>query len=115
MPRFLLGVLLPACVLAASLSSAPAADDKKADSTDTKGWVQLFDGKSLKGWKTHPDDKAKWEVVDGILVGTGPAGHLFSERDDYENFEYRIEAKINDKGNSGQYFRADFAKAFPTG
>ena len=77
--------------------------------------MQLFNGKDLTGWKTHPDDKAKWEVEDGVIVGTGPAGHLFSERGDYENFHYRVEAKINDKGNSGQYFRTKFAPGFPPG
>ena len=63
--------------------------------------MQLFNGDDLTGWKKHPDDKAKWEVVDGTLVGIGPSGHLFSERGDYANFHFRIEAKINDKGNSG--------------
>ena len=97
------------------LASFPTVQggDKKGDE---KGkWVVLFNGKDLTGWKTHPDDKAKWEVKDGAIVGTGPAGHLFSERGDYENFRFRVEAKINDKGNSGQYFRATFAKAFPPG
>jgi hypothetical protein len=84
------------------------------DKKDEK-WVQLFNGKDLTGWKTHPDDKAKWEVKDGAIVGTGPAGHLFSERGDYENFRLKFEVKINNKGNSGQYFRATFAKAFPPG
>jgi hypothetical protein len=79
------------------------------------GFVQLFNGKDLTGWKTHPGDKAKWEVKDNAIVGTGSAGHLFSDRGDYENFHLRFEVKINDKGNSGQYFRADFAKAFPPG
>ena len=87
------------------------AGDKKKDGA----WVQLFNGQDLKGWKTHPDDKAKWEVKDGMIVGSGPAGHLYSERDDYENFHYRVEVKINDKGNSGQYFRTKFAKGFPPG
>jgi Domain of Unknown Function (DUF1080) len=89
-----------------------AAEDKKDNDKD---WVQLFNGKDLKGWKTHPADKAKWEVKDGILIGSGPAGHLFSERGDYENFQYRVEAKINDHGNSGQYFRAQFGPSFPKG
>lgn len=88
------------------------ADDKKDDS---KGWVQLFNGKDLTGWKTHPKDKAVWEVKDGVLFGTGQKGHLFSDRDDYENFHYRVEARINDKGNSGQYFRSQFGPAFPKG
>ncbi len=91
----------------------PAAGDDKKD--DDKGWVQLFNGKDLEGWKTHPDDNAKWEVKDGILIGTGEAGHLFSERGDFENFQYRVEAKINDGGNSGQYFRTQFGPSFPKG
>jgi len=106
------GLLLACLFVAASGRADPGvAGEKKADD----GWVQLFNGKDLTGWKTHPDDKAKWEVVDGTIVGSGPAGHLFSKRGDYENFHFRIEAKINDKGNSGQYFRATYAKAFPPG
>src|SRR6516225_3828720 len=80
----------------------PAAAKKEDKKDKKKGWVQLFNGKDLKGWKTHPKDKAKWEVKDGLLVGSGPAGHLFSERGDYVNFRYRVVAMINDKGNSGQ-------------
>jgi hypothetical protein len=86
-----------------------------ADDQDEGKWVPLFNGKDLTGWKTHPEDHAKWEVKDGILTGTGPAGHLFSQRGDYENFRYRVEAKINDHGNSGQYFRAQFGRSFPKG
>jgi hypothetical protein len=93
--------LVFACLFVA-VEPVLASEEGKAED----GWVKLFNGKDLTGWKKHPDDKAKWEVVDGTLVGTGPAGHLFSERGDYANVHFRIEAKINDKGNSGQYFRA---------
>jgi len=95
-----------------NISGAGAKDDPKSDES---GWVQLFNGRDLTGWKAHPDDKAKWEVRDGAILGTGPAGHLFTERGDFQNFHLRFEAKINDHGNSGQYFRATFAKAFPPG
>jgi hypothetical protein len=90
--------------------TAPAGSGK-----DDAGWVPLFNGKDLSGWKTHPNDKAKWEVKNGILTGTGPVGHLFSERGDYANFHYRMEARINDGGNSGQYFRTQFGPGFPKG
>jgi hypothetical protein len=134
--------LLPALALML-LSPAPqaTADDKK---DDDKGWVQLFNGKDLTGWKLHPEPnkgaikeviakekdgkllayygKTKdgkevplWRVEDGVLIGSGPASHLFSKRDDYENFRYRVEAMINDKGNSGQYFRTEFGPGFPKG
>ena len=101
----LLAVLAMATVLV-------VAEDKKED---TEKWTQLFNGKDLTGWKTHKSGKAKWTVKDGVLIATGPAGHLFSERGDYTNFRYRIEAQINDKGNSGQYFRTEYGPGFPKG
>jgi len=79
------------------------------------GWVRLFDGKTLKGWKAHPKSPGKWSVEDGAIVGRGPVSHLFSERGDYQDFHFRVEAMINDKGNSGQYFRAKFEPGFPPG
>ena len=110
--------LVATALLLAGLSLAsgtiPGADDKK----DEGGWVQLFNGKDLSGWKTFDPkqlDKA-WFVKDGILYSRGKeVSHLFSERDDYQDFHYRIEAKISDKGNSGQYFRAKFAPGYPPG
>jgi len=92
-----------------------AKKEGKKDDDAKEGWGQLFNGKDLKGWKAHPEDKAKWEVKDGILIGSGPAGHLFSEKGDYENFRYRVEAMINDHGNSGQFFRTKFGPSFPKG
>jgi hypothetical protein len=81
-----------------------------------QGWVQLFNGKDLTGWKVHPDSPGKWEVKDGCIVGSGEkASHLFTERGDYQNFEYRVEAKINDKGNSGMYFREQFGPGYSPG
>jgi hypothetical protein len=109
-----------ALLLAVAVALAPVfADDAKKDAKkDTKkdeGFIQLFNGKDLTGWKTHPDDKAKWEVKDGILIGSGPVGHLYSEKDDYTNFIFIVEAMISDKGNSGQMFRTNFQKGFPKG
>lgn len=136
MTRLLLSLAVLGGLLALAAAPRTAADEKKDakkeekkdDGTDAdklpkvtdkpgnyKGWVRLFNGKDLKGWKTHPKDKAKWEVKDGILHGTGEAGHLFSERGDYQDFNYRVEAKISDGGNSGQYFRTEFGPAFPKG
>lgn len=128
--------LLTSCVATALFVVCGArADDKD-------GWVQLFNGKDLTGWKIHPmpspgisdvtekkvDGKVVsfegtvkgkkiplWRVEDGTIIGGGPPSHLFSERDDYTDFHFRVEAKISDKGNSGQYFRTQFGPGFPTG
>jgi hypothetical protein len=99
-------------LLALSAGLLPAtAEDKK----DNEGWVQLFNGKDLKGWKVYPSGTGEWKVEDGVLIGSGKASHLFSEGGDYANFRYRVEAMINDGGNSGQYFRTQFGPGFPKG
>ena len=115
MRRHLFAGLTLAGLFILSTAISACAEEKKKEEKKSEGWTQLFNGKDLTGWKTHPKDKAKWEVIDGAIVGTGPAGHLFTERGDYENFDLRFEAMINDKGNSGQYSRAQFAPGFPPG
>lgn len=129
------GLLVAALTAATLLPAAASADDKGE-------WVSLFNGKDLTGWKMHPTPSREikdivekkvdgkvvafeatvggkmvplWRVEDGVIIGGGPASHLFSERDDYTDFKYRVEMKINDKGNSGQYFRTAFGPGFPTG
>jgi hypothetical protein len=107
--RLCLFAVAPVILGLATLAPTRAEDKKK------ETWVQLFNGKDLTGWKVYPKGLGKWKVEDGAIVGTGNASHLFSERGDYKNFRFRIEAKINDKGNSGQYVRAKFEGGFPTG
>lgn len=101
--------LVSGLTLVAMLLPGVGAEEKKDE------WVQLFDGKTLKGWKVYPEGTGNWKVEDGAIVGSGPASHLFSERGDYENFVVRFEASISDKGNSGQYFRTQFGPGFPKG
>src|SRR5437016_11265092 len=125
MRRVALGVLLAGTLAFVALLPV-RADDKKTDTKSQekkqadkkdkdKDWVPLFNGKDLKGWKVYPEGTGEWKVEDGILIGSGKASHLFSDRGDYQNFRYRVEAMINDHGNSGQYFRTQFGAGFPKG
>ncbi len=78
-------------------------------------WVSLFDGKTMEGWERVGNDKSVWEVKDGALCGSGPASMLVGTKGPYKNFRYRAETKINDKGNSGLYFRATRKPSFADG
>jgi uncharacterized protein (TIGR03067 family) len=79
---------------------------------DADGWVQLFNGKDLTGWKPHADQPGDWRVEDGVLVGRGPRkSHLFTDRGDYADFHLRVEAKLEPGGNSGVCFRSEFKLA----
>lgn len=78
-------------------------------------WVSLFDGKTLDGWDKVGKEDSKWEVKDGALAGSGAASMLVYTKKSFKNFRYRAEVKINDKGNSGLYFRATRNPTFSDG
>ncbi len=78
------------------------------------GWVSIFDGKTLDGWKAneHPES---WSVKDGTIVGDGEISHLFWMGRECTNCEFKADVKISDGGNSGMLFRAAFGPGFPKG
>ncbi|HSI32670.1 MAG TPA: protein kinase [Tepidisphaeraceae bacterium] len=91
--------------VAGSLVSAKAA---VPTTPPAEQWVQLFNGKDLTGWKTHPDEPGDWEVIDGILIGSGRRGFLFTDRGDFKDFHLRVQVKINNRGDSGIVFRSAY-------
>ena len=100
---------LPSLVLSLILSSIATAQAQ-----DSK-WISLFDGKTLDGWEKVGQEKSVWEVKDGAINGSGPASMLVNTKGPYKNFRYRAEIKINDRGNSGLYFRTAPKPGFSDG
>ncbi len=71
-------------------------------------WQKLFNGKDLTGWHIKPG--GKWEVIDGILVGTEEKsdvrhGLLISDKS-FKDFIIKVKYKAI-SGNSGVYFRIE--------
>jgi hypothetical protein len=91
---------LLAAVLVAPL---PAAD-----------WIRIFDGKTLKGWKAGDRPEA-WTAEDGAIVGRGERSHLFYMERECADCEFKAEVRLNNGGNSGMYFRAQFGPGWPAG
>lgn len=80
-------------------------------------WIPLFNGKDLSGWFVR--GKAIWSVQDGILVGEGGMGHIYT---DVTCTDFEVKGKFRTSGtnaNSGFYFRAnppaDNPDGFPRG
>lgn len=92
-------------VLAAGLLafSAAAAED---------GWVSLFDGKSLDGWKSNDEVPNVFTVANGELKVAGGRAHLFYVGPDgkasFKNFELKAKVKTTAGSNSGVYFHTAF-------
>jgi len=69
------------------------------------GWQLLFDGESLDGFKGYRTDLpgAGWQVRDGAIVRTDPAGDLLTNAT-FDSFELQLEYRISPGGNSGLMF-----------
>ncbi len=92
-------------------SATPVAGDGGGDAT---GFTPLFNGRDFTGWKGHPQETGHWRIKGGAIIGSGPIrSHLYTTRDDYRDFHLRIEARSNDVGNSGVFFRSSYGPAFP--
>jgi hypothetical protein len=105
-------ILLTASVFAVSLVTNHVQAE---DAAGEKPWVSLFDGKSLDGWEKVGKEESVWEVKDGAINGSGPASMLVCTKGPYTNFKYKAEIMINDKGNSGLYFRTTRKPTFSDG
>ncbi len=128
MKRMWLPIVLAA--LAWSITSA-AHWAEAADNTPPEGFVALFNGKDLTGWKgllrgpynnpakragLSPEKRAElqkeadenmrahWRVENGVLVFDG-RGRSLSTVKDYGNFELYVDWKILPHGDSGIYLR----------
>lgn len=75
---------------------------------DKEGWVELFDGKTLKGW-IQKNGTATYRVENGTVVGKtnegSPNSFLCTEKD-YADFELEFEVKVDDRLNSGVQLRS---------
>ena len=107
----------------ATAQAANATTESVANSLShedsTSGWILLFDGQSLDGWRTYQKKKSdSWSVKDGALYCKGSDSDKSDLRADlisneqFENFELTIDWKISPQGNSGlMYMVTEGSKA----
>ncbi|HVJ09658.1 MAG TPA: DUF1080 domain-containing protein [Acidisarcina sp.] len=93
----------------AILLAAPVAASAFLD--ESEGWIPLFDGKSLAGWKAN-EHADTFTVADGRIVARGGRSHLFYvgpvSHADFKNFELSVEAMSGPGANSGVYFHTAY-------
>jgi hypothetical protein len=85
------------------VSTAPAAEP------DGEGWVTIFDGTSLDGWKIN-ENADTWTLKDGMLIAKGERSHIFYVGDDkpFGDFELKVDVKAAPHSNGGIYFHTRF-------
>ena len=93
------------CVLAAVMLAC-AIGPARADDKPARGFVRLFDGKTLDGWKLFGGVGPGYVAKDGVLVcPSDGGGNLFTEKE-YSDFHLKFEFKLSPGGNNGIGIRA---------
>jgi hypothetical protein len=87
-----------ATLMGAALSAA------EKDNTPPPGFIALFNGKDLTGWKADEKAKEHWKVAAGVLVYSGKNRSLVTEKD-FKNFLLQVDFKIQEGGDSGIFLR----------
>lgn len=100
-------LLVIVCALAACCLAADRPEP-------TGGWISLFDGKSLDGWKVG-NNADSFKVQDGMIVANGPTAHLFYAGDvaqhDFKDFDFKAEVMTFPKANSGIYIHTRYQES----
>lgn len=75
------------------------------------GWISLWDGISLDGWRAS-ENTGSFQVEDDRIVVDGPRSHLFYEGPvvggDFINFEFKTDVYTYPDANSGVFFHTRF-------
>ncbi len=78
------------------------------------GWIPLFDGKTLNGWKAGAN-AGSFSVQDGAIVVNGEVAHLYYDGDiqnhDLKNFEFKADVMTMPGSNSGIYFHTKYQES----
>ncbi len=105
MKKILMFVFLSVCILNGSIKA------------QNNGWVNLFNGKDFTGWK-QLNGEAKYEVIDGVIVGTTvlntPNSFLCTEKN-YSDFVFEVELLVEENMNSGIQFRSESKAEYNNG
>lgn len=110
--KWLFSFLLPTLVWAHTAT----ADERVASSSEQTaqpsavvepGFVSLFNGRDLTGWKEVQGDAGSFNVRDGVIVGLRKKGTAYwlSTDKQYGDFELRLQYLLKKKGNSGVFIR----------
>lgn len=98
-------LVLTAIMACASIATPAAMPNTLTGKEKSEGWKSLFDGKSLDQWDLTTSPTTQWKVVDGAIVTDSPKGGTLLSKEDFANFELKVEFRTTDNVNSGVMLR----------
>jgi len=100
-----IAVALAVMAVCAAIAISAGMPNTLTGKEKAEGWKLLFDGKSLDQWDLSTSPKAQWKVVDGAIVTDSTQGGTLLSKEDFANFELKVEFRTTDNVNSGVMLR----------
>lgn len=98
------------CLAALLVVAGSAVSGLRAD----EGWISIFDGKSLDGWKVG-ENAATFSIENGAIKVHGPKAHLYYvgpvKNHDFTNFAWKADVMTTPGSNSGMYFHTVYQES----
>ena len=95
----------PLTLLLVAIFALPAVADHHQ-------WHSLFDGRTLMGWQSNPENPTSFAVEDGAIKVAGKRSHLFYvgtvNDGKFTDFELKAKVKTMEKANAGIYFHTKY-------
>ncbi|HEX5104693.1 MAG TPA: DUF1080 domain-containing protein [Pirellulaceae bacterium] len=107
--RYIVALLLGVSLNPAALAAGELSEEEKA-----AGFVPLFNGTDLTGWRFTGSDESppkvlpeNWKVEEGVIKVTGGGKPHLATAEKFADFELRLEWRgMRDKYNSGLFIRS---------
>ena len=107
--------LLSAFLLSIAIgAAAPAEDNVLSPREKEEGWIILFDGKTLNGWKTNGGKPSKVPVQESSINPHGCGDYMLVYEKPFSDFVLSLDFKISGKTcNSGVFIRTKSLMPLP--
>jgi 3-keto-disaccharide hydrolase len=108
--RALVAAVAMATWVVLARSATPASEQHSGGKSGTRdahaATKVLFDGSSLAAWRGYKSDAVPsgWRIDQGVLTKDGQVADIVS-RDEFGDFDFELEWKIGEAGNSGIFYR----------
>jgi hypothetical protein len=83
-----------------------AADNELTSAEREEGWLLLFNGKDLRGWKNNNDEPVRATIEEGAVNPHGTGGYLLVYDQPFGDFVLKCDVKMSEPScNSGIFVR----------
>ncbi len=100
--HLILGLWIVSAVGFGQASDTPSKMSQLTSEQLEAGWISLFDGQTLFGWKS--ESEVDWTITDGAIRATHGQVGLLRTTTQFDRFEFHIEFSADEATNSGVFF-----------